>query len=189
VYFAYFALALLFAIAVTNRVRDAIDRFDELLHGAGRARVPFELLEVDLSATYLQPEARAAGLKEGDRISSIGTRPVRGSTDYYSLLRNARPGDRLIVHIQSSGSTRKNISIELHSFFPRGPKISDWFSFHRPGTRDSILLPDARLLGSSRAHTRYTCLVIAVADAQFPGIRLQPVLDLVRERRSGRGHI
>ncbi|HEY3454401.1 MAG TPA: SpoIIE family protein phosphatase, partial [Bryobacteraceae bacterium] len=128
-YLAYLALALLFAIAVTNRIRDAVDRFDELLHGVERARTPFDLVDADLSASYLQPEARAAGLKDGDVISSIGSRAIRGSTDYYSLLRKARPGGRLSVGIQSSGSSRRDISIELRPFFPAGPKISDWFSF------------------------------------------------------------
>jgi len=52
-YFAYLALALLFIIAVTNRVRDAIDRFDELFHGPQRARAPFELLDPNMAASYL----------------------------------------------------------------------------------------------------------------------------------------
>ena len=128
-YFAYLALALLFIIAVTNRVRDAIDRFDELFHGPQRARAPFELLDPNMGASYLQPEARAAGMKDGEVVSSIGNLPIRGSTAFYSFLRHAKPGDRLSVGLHSSATSRKNISIELRSPFPAGPHISDWFSF------------------------------------------------------------
>jgi phosphoserine phosphatase RsbU/P len=127
--FAYIVLALLFAVAVPNRIRNAIDRFDELLHGSERARAPFELLEADMTVSDLQSEARAAGITEGDVISSIGARPIRGSTDLYSLVRGARPGDRLTIGIQSSGPSRRDVSIELHSLFPAGTKFSDWFSF------------------------------------------------------------
>ena len=129
VYFAYFALALLFAIAVTNRVRDAVDRFDELFHGSERARAPIEMPAADMTPSYLQPEARAAGITEKDVISSIGTRSIQGTTSFYSIVRKARPGDRLLFGIVSFDSSRREVSIELQPLFPGGAKISDWFSF------------------------------------------------------------
>ncbi len=125
-YLAYIALALLFAIAVTNRVRDAVDRFDELFHSADRARIPFDLFEPDMTVSGLQPEAKEAGMNTRDVVTTLDTRSLHGTTGYYALVRQARPGDRLLVGIQS-GSIRKDVSIQLRPFPGAGP--AEWFSF------------------------------------------------------------
>src|SRR5690349_5068577 len=115
VYFAYLALAVLFVIAVTNRVRDAVDRFDELFHSADRARIPFDLFEPDMTVSGLQPEAKEAGMNTRDVVITLDTRSLRGTTGYYTLVRQARPGDRLLVGVQS-GAIRKDVSIQLRPF-------------------------------------------------------------------------
>jgi hypothetical protein len=70
-----------------------------------------------------QPEARAAGIGDGDIVTSIGGRPAQGYTDFYSVLRR----DRLQVQVRSS--TRKDVSIELQPLYARGPKAYDWLYF------------------------------------------------------------
>jgi phosphoserine phosphatase RsbU/P len=130
---AYVSLALLFLISLTHRIRNAVDGLDGLLHGTERVRGPFHLGEkyLNFRLSDPQPEARAAGIRDGDVVTTIGGRPAQGYTDFYSVLRRARPGDRLRVQVQSpaGGSVPKSVSIELQPLFARGPKTSDWLSF------------------------------------------------------------
>jgi phosphoserine phosphatase RsbU/P len=126
---AYGALALLFLISLTNRIRSSVDGLDGLLHGTEHVRGPFQLGEkyLDFRLSDPQPEARAVGIGDGDLVTSIGGRPAQGYTDFYSVLRRARPGDRLQVQVRSS--TRKDVSIELQPLYARGPKAYNWLYF------------------------------------------------------------
>jgi sigma-B regulation protein RsbU (phosphoserine phosphatase) len=131
-YAAYICLALLFAISITSEIRSVADGLGLLLQSAEHVRDPFEIDGPQLTLTGLQPEARAAGIKDGDVIASIENRPLKGLTDFYSVVRRARPGERLTVQVQSStpaGIVRKDASIELRPALPGGPRASDWLSF------------------------------------------------------------
>jgi phosphoserine phosphatase RsbU/P len=131
-YAAYVSLFLLFAISLTNQTRNAVDGLDLLLRSADHVRDPFEIDGPELALTGLQPEARAAGINSGDVIARIGGRPLQGFTDLYSVLRGARPGERLRVQGQSSTSgsvVEKDVFVELRPALPTGPKASDWLSF------------------------------------------------------------
>jgi len=128
---AYVSLALLFLISLTNQIRTSVDGLDYLLHGSQHVRNPFELFETDLTLTDPRAEARAAGINDGDVVTSIGSRPIQGSIDFYSILRRARPGEPLRIQVQSRtpGARPRDVSIELRPLLSASAKVSDWLSF------------------------------------------------------------
>src|SRR6266446_7170652 len=96
----YFALALLFAISLTCRIREIIDRVDLVFHGTERAKSPFSMNVPGVEITGVEPEAAAAGIRKGDTLLAFAERPYRGALDFYIPLREARPGDRLNVQVR-----------------------------------------------------------------------------------------
>ena len=67
------------------------------------------------AAFRLQPEATAAGVRDGDIVAGVEGRPLKGITDYYSAVRRARRGDRLNLQLGagSASAAVKTVSIEL----------------------------------------------------------------------------
>jgi len=131
-YAAYGALALLLAISLTYRVRDTLDRIDELRHGDTIARLPFDFDLPQLTIGSLEPEAERAGLRDGDTLRTVGGRPVTGVNQLLGPLRDARAGDRLDVEIDSTPSpepSRKSASITLQPMRTGPPTIQDWLLF------------------------------------------------------------
>jgi len=129
---AYAALALLLAISLTYRLRDTIDRIDEFLHGDTIARLPFDFDLPQLTIGSLAPETERAGLREGDTLRSVGGRPVTGVNQVLGPLRDAHPGDRLDVEVDSvstAGPPRKAVSITLQPMRVGPPTLEDWLVF------------------------------------------------------------
>jgi hypothetical protein len=130
-YLAYVCLSLLFAISVTYHTRTVIHVLSVLLHSDEHVRDPFELGVPELALSLVQPEARAAGVGDGDLLTEIRGQPVRGVTDFYSILLQARPGEPLQIQVRPSTpgiAVPKSASIELQPAFPGGPQPSDWLS-------------------------------------------------------------
>src|SRR5262245_18082266 len=96
-YAAYAAVALLLLISLTYRMRDTVDRLDELRHGNTIARLPFDFDLPQLTIGSLQPEAEREGLRERDTLRSANGRPVIGINQLLGPLRDASGGDRLAV--------------------------------------------------------------------------------------------
>lgn len=131
-YVAYFWLLLLFAISVTYYARTITDVFSLLLHSNQHVRDPFELDGPEMALTSVQPEARAAGITERHFLIGIDGRSVHGFSDFYSVIREAQPGQRLQIQARPStpgNPAPKNASIELQPAFPNGPRASDWLAF------------------------------------------------------------
>jgi len=127
-YFAYFCLFSLFAIAVASHIRTAADSLRILLDSRQHVRDPFGIDGLEMKLGRIEEEARAAGIRDGDHLVGIRGNAVQGFTDFYSLLRQSRPGDRLQIQVRSSapGATPRDASIELQSAFPRGVQPSRW---------------------------------------------------------------
>ena len=121
----YFALALLFAISLTYRIREIVDRVDLLSHGAERAKNPFNVNVPGVEITGVEPEAAAAGIRKGDTLLAFAGRPYRGALDFYIPLREARPGDRLNVQVRSADGAVKNSSINVQPFNLTPPGASE----------------------------------------------------------------
>ena len=76
-YVAYFCLSLLFAISVTYHTRTAADGLRILLHSNEHVRDPFEIDGSEMALILVQPEARAAGMRDGDLLAGIRARRKR----------------------------------------------------------------------------------------------------------------
>jgi serine protease Do len=48
--------------------------------------------------------AEKAGLEEGDIIVAVGAKPIRNTSDLYSLIRSHKPGDRITITYYRSGA-------------------------------------------------------------------------------------
>jgi sigma-B regulation protein RsbU (phosphoserine phosphatase) len=127
---AYVVLAILFGISLTHRIRDTVDRVDEIRNGTRIARLPFS---VDLPGFVIidpQPEAVAAGISAGDRIVGIDGAPPRDTGVLFLPLRHSRAGDRLALQIQpASDSPPKTASIRLEPIREGPPRTNDWLYF------------------------------------------------------------
>jgi sigma-B regulation protein RsbU (phosphoserine phosphatase) len=116
---AYVGLAVLFLLSVTAFARNLSDSIDQIRRASEYARPPFHLGDANWGAVALQPEAAAVGLKFGDAVLAMNGRPVDGFFVYYGWLREAKPGDRLHVRVQSPGpenSPARDLSIELRPY-------------------------------------------------------------------------
>ena len=114
--FLYLGLAILFAISITYRVRDTVDRTDQLLHGHDIAQFPFDPDRPNPSITDLKPEAVAAGLTPQDTILAVNGRPVRSAPDLFVPFRNTPAGQPISLDVQSSRRDvpgRRTVTITL----------------------------------------------------------------------------
>jgi hypothetical protein len=108
-------LALLFLNAFANWANDSIDNIDEIRHGVQVVRDPLTL-DFLQGASRVQPEAAAAGVRDGDTVLSVNGRPLEGYSDYYVPLRRAQRCDRLTLQLRTNGAggpVEKNVSIAL----------------------------------------------------------------------------
>lgn len=116
---ASLALAGLFVVSMTNSLRAAWDRFEELLHGDQYVTAGFDLVTQTFKVDELEAEAEGAGLRKGDIVVGVNGRPVQGWSDLDGPVRRARTGDHLLLHVKrtdAAGSVEKDISIPLRRF-------------------------------------------------------------------------
>ncbi len=82
----YVALGVLFAVALTHRVRDTIARFAEVVHGDELPRLPFDLDFPGSTLSQLGPEAVEAGLRPGERLLAMDGTAVPGPAEFFERL-------------------------------------------------------------------------------------------------------
>ncbi len=112
-------LAALFVVSVTNSLRSAWDRFDNMLHGEQYVAEDFYLDTQTFKVNQLGTEAERAGLRKGDVVVGVNGRPVQGATDIVGPVRRARTGDHLLLHVKrtdAADSIEKDISVPLRRF-------------------------------------------------------------------------
>lgn len=106
----YTALAALFLVAAASQTVYTIDVVS-LLEGDYPVK-PFAAGEPWPSARGLGPNARRAGLAEGDRIVAIDGRAVKGAVDIEAPVRAHKPGEQLRVTVLRDGRPA-DLSIEV----------------------------------------------------------------------------
>ena len=112
-------LAALFVVSMTNSLRSAWDRFDEMLHGDRYVSAGFDLDTQTFEVEYLEPGAEHGGLQMGDVVVGVNGRPVQGWSDISGPVRRARTGDHLLLQIKrtgAAGSVGRDISVPLRQF-------------------------------------------------------------------------
>jgi hypothetical protein len=118
----YALLAALLAATTAYNLRTIDFRFPEWL---GRETVgrPFFIPEVEIASSgegrnlisFVRPEARDAGVRDGDKLLAVNGMPVTGMAVYGEAVRKAHPGDKIVVTVASrepDGTTsEKNLAI------------------------------------------------------------------------------
>jgi phosphoserine phosphatase RsbU/P len=130
--FAYAVLAILFVISCVQWVRNSSVSVQYIVHGERLVRGPFDVNGVSLEVDSVNAEAEAAGLRKADLLLAVDGRPVKGLADYWGALRRASLGDRLLVHVRSTGASgpvEKDLSIELRPFTYLGLTKADSRAF------------------------------------------------------------
>jgi phosphoserine phosphatase RsbU/P len=128
----YAVLALLFVIVLIYRVRDTVDRFDEVVNADRIARAPFGIDFPEFTIGSLESEAVAAGLKEGDVLVGAGGQPMRGMNDFGRAFANTPAHTPLPIDVESpspAGPSRRSVTITLQPTRTGPPLASDWLSF------------------------------------------------------------
>ena len=128
----YAALALLFVIVLIYRVRDTVDRFDEVVHADRIARPPFDVDFPELAIGSLEPEALAVGLKEGDILLATNGRPMVGLNDFGDAFANTPANTPLRLDVESpspSGASRRSVIVTLQPTRTGPARAEDWLSF------------------------------------------------------------
>jgi len=116
---AYIALGALFLLSVIDIAGDISDTIDFMRHRDEYVRPPFDLGDGNWGAIDLKPEAEVEGMKFGDAILAVNGRPISGFAVYYRLIRQAKPGERLSVKVQSPGPGNnpvRDLSIRLRPY-------------------------------------------------------------------------
>ena len=172
-YFAYFCLFLLFAIAVTSYIRTAADHLGILLDSDRHVRDPFEFDGPEMTLVLMQAEARAAGIRMATSSSALTDN--RHGVHRFLLDPSASPAGRTAaIQVRSSapGATPRDISIELQPAFPSGPQASDWLSFAIENLAIPVAVFCARLLGRAvriRDRLAWLLLVLLLSFAEMFG--------------------
>jgi phosphoserine phosphatase RsbU/P len=110
------AVALITALALQFRATQ--ERFPHWFAPHGHAGWPFlvvpDTAAPQLNINFLQPNAIAAGLKEGDILTQVNGRPARGIGVFGDAIAHAHPGDTLQVQVRSNQGPR-TVAIPLAS--------------------------------------------------------------------------
>ena len=126
----YVALGLLFAVALTHRARDTIDRFAEVVHGDELPRLPFDLDFPSSTLSQLGPEAVEAGLRPGERLVAMDGTAVPGPAEFFERLVAARPRDTLALAVFGvpAGEPRTT-DLTIRPVREGAPSAYDWIRF------------------------------------------------------------
>jgi len=111
----------------------AIDMWQIRVHWDRRVEAPFRFDADTHIVENIQPEAKAAGIKTGDRIEGLNGGPYTGLAQWSEILSDGQPGDTLDVEFSPAGGSRKLGTITLdHAPYFYGslsPVMSYWQEF------------------------------------------------------------
>jgi sigma-B regulation protein RsbU (phosphoserine phosphatase) len=118
-------VAVLFLICVTFQTRFTYDSLNQQLHVTEYARVPFAVNNPSGTLKTVQPEAKAAGIADGDRPVTIDGRPVRGLAGVVAAVRGRRPGDVIQVTVDRQG-VPVSAAVTLAPESTKPLSVQDW---------------------------------------------------------------
>jgi sigma-B regulation protein RsbU (phosphoserine phosphatase) len=111
----------------------ALDMWQMRVHWDHRVEAPFRFDADTHILESVQAEAKAAGLKTGDRIEGMNGAPYTGLAQWSEILSDGQPGDTLDIEFAQSGGSRKLATITLdHAPYFYGslsPVMSYWQEF------------------------------------------------------------
>ena len=118
-------IVFLFLISIVFQARFTLDSVRAQTSITESARPPFRIRPIDGVLTALLPEAKAAGISEGDQPISIEGRPLRGNASISEALRKRQAGDLIRVRASHNGIPIA-ASIRLRAPAERPLTVSEW---------------------------------------------------------------
>src|SRR6185437_8828638 len=101
VWILYLLLFLWILISMGYYIAGAVALREEFFHASEYARDPFGLGDNGPIINSLRPEAKDAGLAEGDVIQSLNGKPYTGDFQRNTELRQRKPSDYLEVQVET----------------------------------------------------------------------------------------
>jgi len=119
---AYLVALLLFQSRLTW------ENLDRQLHITETARPPFTVGPGGATVNFLRPEAAAAGLRRGDRLSALDGSAALGERSPQAAVTGRRPGESLRVTVERTG-VPVTVSVRLAAVSAEPLTLSDWTLF------------------------------------------------------------
>lgn len=94
------------------------------------ARVPLRVNPADGTIGFVPPEARAAGVRRGDRILDVAGAAMKGRGDLARRIDvlGLNAGDTLALTVQNGAEPPRRVAITLTSIYPNGLRTLEWFA-------------------------------------------------------------
>jgi sigma-B regulation protein RsbU (phosphoserine phosphatase) len=121
-------------------IAGAIDAWELDLHWDRHIQSPLEYDTDTLVVKEVKPEAKAAGIAAGDKITGLNGTPYSGVAQWVEILVTAHPGDTLDVEFDRRDGSHAMATFALATRKRAHPGISDWALLTRDGFID-LLLP------------------------------------------------
>jgi sigma-B regulation protein RsbU (phosphoserine phosphatase) len=169
-------IGVLAACAASYQARAIGDLFDTLITPEGEVRAPFRAVSMGGRISDVRDEAAAAGLRPGDRITSLAGHAYEGRKTMAEALRGARPGDILSIAIdRNDGADTVQSAIRLQAEHPGGRSTVDITLTVALGIAlpvVSLLLGFAVALRRLRDGRALLLLLMMMSFAQLPGVEI-----------------
>ena len=126
----YILLIALFVLAALFQTKHTVEGFRQLFYTNEQSQMPFGLKPFSPVISTVKPEAKEAGLLEGDTLLTINGGALTGDASLIEPLKSARPGDTLTVSVQrtneSGQAETKELHIKLASNSRPPPGLGEW---------------------------------------------------------------
>jgi phosphoserine phosphatase RsbU/P len=132
VHIFYLLLFLWALISVGYYTAGGIALREEFFHATSYARGPFGLGDDALTVNYMRPEAKEAGLANGDVIQTLNGKLYTGYFQRNTELRHSKPGDYSNVQVKTSGGRMKEVRIRLAPMEGPGFTFGGYVAFLTP---------------------------------------------------------
>jgi phosphoserine phosphatase RsbU/P len=132
-------LVVYIVASVAYWVSGVVDNWELSLHWDRHIQSPFSYDNENLRVEDLKPEAKAAGLVEGVKITGLNGAPYNGTAQWAEILVTAHPGDTLDVEYDRPDGTHGIATLTLTQRKRAHAGIPTWAIFTRDGTLE--LLP------------------------------------------------
>ena len=126
-------LGLFILASLSYWIAGAVDQWELDLHWDRHIQSPFSYDDQTILVTTVEPEARAAGLAKGFKITGLNGAPYSGTAQWAEILVTAHPGDTLDVEFDRPNGTHGMITLTLSARKRAHQGIAEWAILARDG--------------------------------------------------------
>jgi len=126
-------LGLFILATLSYWIAGAIDSWELDFHWDRHIQSPLSYDNETIVVTDVQPEAKAAGVAKGDKITGLNGAPYSGVSQWAEILVTAHPGDTLDVEFDRPDGTHGITTLTLAEGKRTHPGIASWAVFVRDG--------------------------------------------------------